>query len=101
MAYVGLAFRAGRALAGTAACEKGVKSRDVYLLLMQRELSEGTKEKFLRICERNGTMVRTVEEPGAVGRAIGRPEVMLVGLTDKGLAEAARGIIDGVKGRIE
>ena len=97
MAYIGLAYRAGRALAGTAACEKGIKNGEVRLLLMQRELSEGTREKFLRFCERNGTVVRLVEEPEALGRAIGRPEIMIVGLKDRGLANAARSMMDGVK----
>ena len=98
MAYIGLAYRAGRALAGTAACEKGVKTNEVRLLLMQRELSEGTKERFLRFCEERGVKVRVVDEPGSIGRAIGRPEIMLVGVTDQRLANAARNIIDGVKG---
>jgi ribosomal protein L7Ae-like RNA K-turn-binding protein len=98
LAYIGLAYRAGRALAGTAACEKGIKTREVRLLLMQRELSEGTRNKFLRISERSGVEVRVVDEPGSIGRAIGRPEVMLVGVLDRGLADAARNIIDGVKG---
>ena len=98
MAYIGLAFRAGRALAGTAACEKGVKKNEVRLLLMQSQLSEGTKGKFLRLCEERGIKVCVLEEPGSIGRAIGRQEIMLVGVTDQRLANAARNIIDGVKG---
>lgn len=99
MAYIGLAYRAGRALAGTAACEKGVKANQVRLLLMQRELSEGTKGKFLSLCEERGIKVWVVDEPGSIGRAIGRQEIMLVGVTDQRLANAARNnIIDGVKG---
>ena len=98
MAYVGLAYRAGRVLAGTAACEKGIKTKEVRLLLMQQELSEGTRNKFLRLCEERGIKARVVDEPGSIGRAIGRQEIMLVGVTDQRLADAARNIIDGVKG---
>ena len=34
----------------------------------------------------------------SVGSTIGRMEIMLVGITDQGLADAAIDIIDGVKG---
>ncbi len=98
MAYVGLAYRAGRALTGTAACEKGIKRGQVCLLLMQKGLSEGTIARFMQLCSRFGTEARIIEDPGNVGHAIGRPEIMLIGVTDQGLANAAKNIIDGVKG---
>jgi len=96
LAYIGLAYRAGRALAGTAACEKGIKQKNVKLLLMQSGLSEGTVEHFTQLCNRYGVQIRTMED--GIGRAIGRPEIMLIGVTDQGLADAAINIIDGVKG---
>jgi ribosomal protein L7Ae-like RNA K-turn-binding protein len=98
MAYVGLAYRAGRVLTGTAACEKGIKRGQVQLLLMQKGLSEGTIGHFMQLCSQYGVETRVIEEPGSVGRAIGRPGIMLIGVTDQGLANAARNIIDGVKG---
>lgn len=96
LAYIGLAYRAGRALAGTAACEKGIKQQKVKLLLMQRGLSEGTVESFTQLCDRFGVQARLMDE--GIGRAIGRPEIKLIGVTDQRLANAAMSIIDGVKG---
>ena len=97
LTYLRLAYKAGRALAGTAACEKGIKKREVRLLLMQRGLSEGTVEHFTRMCQKCNVEIRTVEED-QIGNAIGRPEIMLVGIVDQRLADAARNIIDGAKG---
>jgi len=96
LAYIGLAYRAGRALAGTAACEKGIKQGKIKLLLMQHNLSEGTVEHFTQLCDRFGVQTKMMEDD--IGRAIGRPEIMLIGVTDQGLADAAMNIIDGVKG---
>ena len=95
LSYISLAYRAGRALAGTAACEKGIKQGKVKLLFMQRGLSEGTVEHFSQLCSRYGVQTRMMD---SVGCAIGRMEIMLVGVTDQGLADAAMDIIDGVKG---
>jgi|AGTN01.2.fsa_nt_gi Ribosomal protein HS6-type (S12/L30/L7a) len=98
MAYIGLAYRAGRALAGTAACEKGIRRREVRLLLMQRGLSEGTIDHFKLLCSRFGVEARMMDEAECIGRAIGRPEIKLIGVMDQGLADAAKNMIDGVKG---
>lgn len=98
LTYIRLAFRAGRALAGTAACEKGIKKGNVCLLLMQQGLSKGTVEHFLQMCAKYRVEARIVEEEYHIGRAIGRPNILLVGVTDQGLADAARNIIDGAKG---
>ena len=96
LSYVSLAYRAGHALAGTAACEKGIKQKKIKLLLMQRGLSEGTVEDFTRLCDRFGVQTRIMNE--SIGCAIGRPEIKLIGVTDQRLANAAMSIIDGVKG---
>ncbi len=98
LSYVGLAYRAGRALAGTEACEKGIKRAQVKLLLMQQGLSEGTMERFIKLCGKYRVEARVMDGKQSLGSAIGRPEVMLVGVTDQGLADTARNIIDGVKG---
>jgi ribosomal protein L7Ae-like RNA K-turn-binding protein len=97
LTYVSLAYKAGRALAGTAACEKGIRKGEVRLLLMQRGLSEGTMEHFTGLCRKYNVEIRTVEK-GRIGEAIGRPEIMLIGIVDRRLADAARDIIDGAKG---
>jgi ribosomal protein L7Ae-like RNA K-turn-binding protein len=96
LAYIGLAYRAGRAMTGTAACEEGIKQGKIKLLLMQHKLSEGTVEHFTQLCDRFGVQTKMMEDD--IGRAIGRPEIMLIGVTDQGLADAAMNIIDGVKG---
>ena len=95
---VGMAYRAGRALAGSAACEKGLRQRKVCLLLMQEALSEGTRREFAGLCERFGADVLTVSAANDLGKAIGKTGVMLVGITDAGFAKAIQNNYHGGSG---
>ncbi len=90
LSMAGLAYRAGKALAGSAACEKGLKFGQVHLLLVQQGLSEGSLEYFSGLCERVHAKTLMVGKEDDLGKAIGRPGVMLVGITDTGFANAIK-----------
>ena len=96
LAYIGLAYRAGKLLAGTAVCEKGIMRGKIRLLLLQEGIASGSREKFVRMCERVHIDVRTVD---GLGPAIGRQGIMVAGITDPGLANTIRNIIDGGSGK--
>ncbi len=95
---VGLAFRAGKTLAGTAACEKGLKHRNIRLLLLQDGLSSSSRKRFLELCENTGVKVITIGNGNTLGDAIGRPEIMVLGITDRGFADAICNNYDGGSG---
>jgi ribosomal protein L7Ae-like RNA K-turn-binding protein len=95
---VGLACRAGRVLAGSAACEKGLKQRKVCLLLMQQGLSAGTCKEFTGLCERYSAEVMMIGLTDDLGKAIGKPGVMLVGITHAGFAKAIQNNYHGGSG---
>lgn len=95
---VGLAFRAGKVLAGTAACEKGLKQRRICLLLLQDGLSGSTRNSFLEQCEKAGADVITINKIDLIGEAIGRSGIMVLGIIDKGFADAIRNNYDGGSG---
>lgn len=97
---IGLAFRAGKTLTGSAACEKGLKQRRVKLLLMQDGLSPASARSFLELAQRMGTKTLTLGAQDRLGEAIGRPGIMVLGVTDKGFADAIRNNLDGGSGRI-
>jgi len=84
LSYIGLAHRAGKTLAGSAACEKGIRRGKVRLLLVGESMSDGSKRSFARLCERCG--VEMIETPQPIGKAIGRADVMVIGITDQGFA---------------
>ncbi len=95
---IGLAFRAGKTLTGSAACEKGLKHRQIVLLLLQEGLSPSSKRAFMELCERTGTRVKMIGAGDRLGDAIGRPGIMVLGVTDKGFADAIIDKLDGGSG---
>jgi len=95
---VGLAYRAGKTLVGTAACEKGIKHRKIYLLLLQDGLSSSSERRFSELCVNAGVKVIRIGSGDRLGDAIGRPGIMLLGVTDKRFADAIRNNYDGGSG---
>lgn len=88
-------MRAGKVLFGTAACEKGIKRKNVHLLLLQSGLSESSRRHFEILCSRFGVRTITVEEEERLGAAIGRLGIMVAGITDAGLAKTIIKHFDG------
>ena len=98
LSMAGLAFRAGRAVTGSAACETGLKRRQICLLMIQQGLSESSLKHFNGLCERSGAECLLIDKQDDLGKAIGKPGVMLVGLTDTGFANAIKNIYHGGSG---
>jgi ribosomal protein L7Ae-like RNA K-turn-binding protein len=85
--YIGLAHRAGKTLAGTAACESGIRRGAVKVLLIQEGLSPSSIDKFKHLCDKNKVDVLVVNGYDRLGLAIGREEIMVIGITDSGFTE--------------
>lgn len=96
--YIGLAHRAGKTLIGTAACEKGLKRNTIKLLLLQASLSASTIDKFTYICGKNNIDVLIVNEYDRLGSAIGKEDIMIIGITDMRFAEIIKKTIVGGQG---
>ena len=96
LSYVGLAFKAGKTLCGTAACEKGIKHGEIVLLLIQDSMSSGSEKHFRVLCTRHNVALRKINEP--LGDAIGRAGILVIGITDAGFKKAILNIEDSIKG---
>lgn len=94
----GLAVRAGKAVFGTAACEKGIKKRTIKLLLLQKGLSDSSVNHFFMLCKTADVNMLMVDEDERLGDAVGRPEIMVLGITDKRFAEQIKYNIVGGSG---
>lgn len=90
LSYIGLAFRAGKTVVGTAACEKGVKRGKVRLLLLQQGMSCASKRRFSDLCNRCNVAVLIIDDEEKFGTAIGREGIMVLGITDLGFANVIR-----------
>jgi len=83
-------------MVGSAACEKGIKRGKVRLLLLQSGLSDGSKASFHKLCKKHNIAALNTAEP--IGAAIGRADVMVIGITDQGFATTIRNIVESDKG---
>ncbi len=67
-------------------------------MLLQEGLAPSSKKTFNELCERTRTKVITVREQDRMGDAIGRPGIMVLGITDKRFADAIINKLDGGSG---
>lgn len=88
-------MRAGKAVFGTASCEKSLKKGAVQLLLLQKGLSESSVDHFLKLCKEADVKILMVDEDERLGDAAGRSGIMVLGITDKRFAEQINSIIGG------
>ena len=85
-------------LVGTAACEKGLQRGNIKLLLLQEGLSPSTIDKFTYICSKNNIDVLIVNEYDRLGLAIGKEDIMIIGITDMRFADTIKKTIVGGQG---
>lgn len=82
-------------MVGTAACETGIRKGQLKLLLLQESLSQSSIQKFKSLCDKNKVDVLVVSGYDVLGSAIGRAEIMVLGITDQGFSDKIRSILIG------
>lgn len=95
--FLGLCKRSGNLLEGYSKCNDERNRRDIYLFIISNEASESTKKKFIKHCEnRNIPYIQDFSKE-ELGDAIGRLEVMIIGVLDNNMANKLLSIYEGEK----
>ena len=82
---LGLCARAGKLITGEKACVQATRSGMARAMLLDGAASDNAVKAVSQACASHGVpLART--EPGALGRAIGKPSRMAVAITDAGMA---------------
>ena len=76
---LGLCRRAGKCWSGEFATERAVKAGKARLVLLEKTVSENTKERFASLCAGKNIPLKLVPE---VGRAIGREGHVVMAVKD-------------------
>lgn len=84
---LGLANRAGKVVKGSVACETGIKSGKIKLLLVDGEASAATQKSFADACRYYKVEMILLDEEGALGQSLGRREIKIAGIADISFAE--------------
>ncbi len=94
---IGLAARAGKVVSGSDAVNGAVRSGNVELLIITRDISRNSLEKILRNLPGDKEIAcysfATSEE---LGDALGKPNRTVAAITDKSFAEGISAILEKI-----
>jgi ribosomal protein L7Ae-like RNA K-turn-binding protein len=85
--WLGLAFRAGKIVHGEGSVLTSIRSNQAKLVLIADDASEGTRKKFNDKCTFYKVTLKVATNREQLGHAIGKPERVVVAVTDQGFAE--------------
>jgi len=92
---IGLATKAGKVTAGSDACIEAIEKKSIKLILIAKDASDRTKNIFYEKCKQFNIKIYdglTIDE---ISKSIGKQNKAVIGIKEKGFAEAIKKIIDG------
>ncbi len=93
---MGLSARARKVCFGADSVEEEIKKKNVYLIIIAKDASDRTKEKFKKIGENyNIPMIIIEEKIESLSKAIGKSNKAIIGIKDKNLANQIQKINNG------
>lgn len=91
---LGFAAKAGKLALGTAAVEKGIKRRQVYLVIYAKDLSPKTIKELQFLCDSNGIKYFCYGLRSQLGKLIGAPERGIIGIVSRQFASMLRQLLE-------
>lgn len=85
--FLSIAKKSNNLLEGYSKCDDYRNSTKIYLFIMSKNLSDKSKSKFKKHCETNNIPYIEDFSKEDLGNALGRKEVMLLGVLDEGIAK--------------
>jgi ribosomal protein L7Ae-like RNA K-turn-binding protein len=85
--WLGLAFRAGKIVHGEEGVLKSIRSKQARVVLIADDASESTLKKFTDKCSFYDVPLKVALSRDRLGQAIGKPERVIVAVTDPGFAK--------------
>lgn len=88
LGLIGLAMKAGKVSFGADSVEESIMRKKVKLVIISKESSERTKNKFKEICEKNKLPVIIDWDIESLSNAIGKNNKAILGIKDANFAES-------------
>lgn len=92
---IGLAARARKISFGADSVEENIKKRKVKLVIVAKDSSERTKEKFKKICELYHIPIMIDGSIKELSKAIGKSNKAILGIKDINMAKGIQGKYNG------
>ncbi|MGL5615714.1 MAG: ribosomal L7Ae/L30e/S12e/Gadd45 family protein [Sarcina sp.] len=87
LSFLGLAKRAGNTVDGYNKCEEIIGKKKIHLILFSKDLSDRSKEKFLKLCIEHKIPYIDGFSKEELGYSIGKTEINIVGIMDLNMAK--------------
>ena len=87
LGLLGLGLRAGHVVIGVDGVRRALQARQVRCVVVASDASPRAVDKVVRLAEGQGVPLVPGPDAAAIGRQLGRPPVMVVGVRDRALAD--------------
>lgn len=84
--FLGLVKRSGNILEGYNKCEEALGKKKIHLIILSNDVSERTKDRFLKYCEKYSIPYINKFSKQELGYSIGKDELNIVAITDFNMA---------------
>jgi ribosomal protein L7Ae-like RNA K-turn-binding protein len=95
LGLIGLAARARKICFGADSVELQIKKKKVYLVIVAKDSSARSKDKFKSICEECNVPIIIEGEIETLSKAIGKSNKAIIGIEDINLASEIQKISNG------
>lgn len=85
--FLGLAKRSRNIIEGYSKCNEERNRRKLHLFIISNDASDSSKRKFINHCKINNVTYIEDFSKEELGEAIGRPEIKIIAVTDKNMAD--------------
>lgn len=92
---VGLATRAGKVIFGTDACVEAVEKSKIKLIIIAKDASDRTKNKFINLCQSQNIKLIIFGTIDEISSSTGKQNKAVIGLKDINFSNEIIKIIDG------
>lgn len=98
--FLGLATKAGKVASGDETCERAVKSKKAYLIIVAENASDNTKKKFSDMCNYRSIPLKIFGEKELLGRYTGKEIRSVIAILESGFATRLTELMDGSKNEL-
>lgn len=85
---LGLATRAGKIVCGADAVCEAILKKKIYIVILAKDASLNTREKFLKLAEENKIKIFIYGDIEKNSKAIGKKNKAILGVKDKNFSDA-------------
>lgn len=85
--FLGIAKKAGKLLEGYNKCEEAIKKGKLDILILSKEISQNTRDKFIRYCEKDNVVIVDKYSKDELKAQLGLNDINVIGIGDKKMSE--------------